>query len=371
MILSDPTLDAWVPRGEKDIAVMMSGGVDSSVAALLLNEQGWNVVGVTMKIPYAESCDYKRSCCGMEAAYVCRDLGIAHYFIDVCEDFRRLVIDNFRESYLSGCTPSPCVDCNTELKFSRVWDFVSESLGVTHLATGHYSRVLRENDDVYLARAADLTKDQSYFLYGITRDKLRRLHLPLGNMRKSDAREIAAQHRLAVARREESMELCFAGEGDYRKAMGEGVSEPGPIVDTLGNEIGQHEGIHRFTVGQRSGIGIASREALYVTKLDATSNTITVGPRVCLIADFVRANELNVLLPKLLRVGQTFYGKVRSQGDPEPCVISKLADDTISVRFVEAVYAPAPGQRLVLYDELGRIAAGGVILVKDESNLYG
>lgn len=339
---------------------MMSGGVDSSVTAHLLRREGWNVVGVTMKIPYADGCDVKRSCCGTQAAYISDQLGIPHYFLDVQEAFTKRVIEPFREWYAQGRTPSPCVDCNTEIKFDYAWDRISEELGVDHFATGHYARVTVEGDAAYLSRAADLSRDQSYFLYGIKRDRLANLRLPLGELTKTRVREIAREAHLPVASRQDSMELCFAGEDDYRNALGESAHRPGSIVNEAGEVIGEHTGIANYTIGQRKGIGIAAAEPLFVSRIDPFANTITAAPRSALFATNVRACCVNILIPDLTQPGTNLLGKIRSQGDPEPCTISQI-DPTLSVTFTHPTFAPTPGQRLVLYDEGGRVVAGGVI----------
>lgn len=343
---------------------MMSGGVDSSVAALLLKQSGWEVVGVTMKIPYAEGCDRERSCCGIEAAYVCRDLDVPHYYIDVREEFERCVIQPFREWYLQGRTPSPCVDCNTDLKFRLVWDFVSSELGIDEIATGHYASVIRENGAAFLARAADRSRDQSYFLYGVERDRLPRLHLPLGDKTKAQVRAIARKAGLPVARRQDSMELCFAAEGDYRKAVGGWLGEPGPIVDISGSVIGSHSGIGAFTIGQRRGIRVAAGQRLFVVDIRREDNTVVVGPREHLWANDVRAGCVNTLIPDLITQGSRLFGKIRSQGEPSPCRVTDTDSNGLSVTFDEPQFAPTPGQRLVLYDSLGRVAAGGIITRK-------
>lgn len=342
----------------------MSGGVDSSVAALLLKQDGWDVVGLTMKIPYAEGCGLKRSCCGIEAAYVCRDLDIPHYYLDVREEFERCVIQPFREWYLQGRTPSPCVDCNTDLKFRLAWDFAASELGVADLATGHYATVLTDNGEAFLARASDKSRDQSYFLYGIRRDKLANLHLPLGGRTKSQVRAIARGAGLPVARRQDSMELCFAAEGDYRRVLGGYLGEPGPIVDTEGSVIGTHSGIGGFTIGQRKGIRIAAGKPLFVVDIRREDNTVVVGPRESLLAVEVYAECANILIPDMIKPGTRLFGRIRSQGEPSPCEVLFAGEVSLCVRFDEPQFAPTPGQRLVLYDCRGRVAAGGVITRK-------
>ncbi len=360
--LAEPTTKPWTKGGDpsRDIAVLMSGGVDSSVTALLLREAGWNVLGITMKIPVAENCDAKRSCCGLEAGYVARHLDIAHYYIDVRESFHRLVIDPFRRDYARGRTPSPCVDCNTLFKFGLVWNFLEEQFGIRNLATGHYARIVRADVEAYLRRGEDHSRDQSYFLYGIPRDRLPCFHLPLGEMSKDEVRKLARQAKLPVARRQDSMELCFAAEGDYRTALG---AEPvkGPVLDTEGNVIGQHDGIVNYTVGQRKGVGVAAGKPMYVVRVSAEDNSVTIGPRECVETYEVSAEEANVLIPELAQAGQALHGKIRSQGEPSRCLLVQADGHNITARFDETQFAPAAGQRLVLYDDQDRVVVGGVI----------
>jgi tRNA-specific 2-thiouridylase len=360
--LGAPTTQEWRPGDDpdRDIAVLMSGGVDSSVTAMLLRDAGWNVLGITMKIPVAENCDVKRSCCGLEAGYVARDLGVAHYYLDVREAFEQLVIEPFRRAYEQGRTPSPCVDCNTLFKFGLVWNFIEAQFGVSSLATGHYARVVRCEGRAYLVRGEDRSRDQSYFLYGVPRERLDRFYLPLGDLSKPEVRRLAREAKLPVARRQDSMELCFAAEGDYRAALGS-RTEKGPILDAAGNAIGEHDGIANYTVGQRKGVRIAAGKPLYVTAISAVDNSITLGTRGQAETCEVRAEDVNVLIPELMLAGQEIYGKIRSQGEPSSCVLTEVDGSNIGVRFDEPQFAPTPGQRLVLYDGEGRVVAGGVI----------
>jgi len=358
--LHPPTLEPWAGDPERAVAVLMSGGVDSSVTALLLKRAGWDVLGITMKIPTAQSRDCKRSCCGVEAAYVAKDLGIAHYYLDVRQAFVDLVIEPFRKAYARGETPSPCVDCNTVFKFGLVWDFIEETFGIMRMATGHYARVVQTESGARLARATDARKDQSYFLYGIPARRLPYFMLPLGEMTKQDVRDLARQAKLPVARRPESMELCFAGEGDYRNAL-QAQPVDGPILDMAGREIGRHGGIANFTVGQRKGTGIAVGRPLYVVKINAVENSITVGEWDEVSRRNVRAREINVLVPGELQTKARLLGKIRSQGEPLPCVVTDLDGDRLEVEFDRAQFAPTPGQRLVLYNAEGQVVVGGVI----------
>jgi tRNA-specific 2-thiouridylase len=361
--LLEPSLSPWEPKREpsKQIAVLMSGGVDSSITAYLLKEQGWEVLGITMKIPV--SCNTKsRGCCGADAAFVCGELNIPHYSVDITTAFEELIIKQFRLSYSRGETPSPCVDCNTLLKFSLLWDFLEETFGMSYLATGHYAKVSKTADQTRLGRAKDKAKDQSYFLYGITREKLGRFVLPLGGLKKDEVRATAAQLNLGVADKPESMELCFAREGDYRLALdGVEANSPGDITDMQGNIISRHKGIAHYTLGQRQGIGFAGGKPLYVGKIDAGTNTIALGTREEVSTRTVMANQINVLIPEELAMDRQYFGKIRSYGDPRLCKLIDVGETNITVEFEAPQFAPCPGQRLVLYNSDDNIVAGGTI----------
>jgi tRNA-specific 2-thiouridylase len=361
--LLPPTFAPWASAKpiDRQVAVLMSGGVDSSVTAHLLRSTGWEVLGVTMKIPVA--CDTGlRGCCGADAAFVCNELGIPHYFVDVTEAFNDVIIQPFRAAYSHGQTPNPCVDCNTFLKFSLVWDLLQEEFGITQLATGHYAKVIRDGQSVYLRRAEDRDKDQSYFLYGIPRPRLPGLILPLGDLTKQQVRTIASGLRLSVADKAESMELCFAGEQDYRLALeNDAANHPGDMTDMQGKKIGVHKGIANYTLGQRRGLGFAGGKPLYVGRIDAAANTVALGTREEVSTRIVRAACRNTLLPERLVSDARLSGKIRSYGDPRPCRLVDLTLDGMTVEFEQAQFAPCPGQRLVLYDESDNVVAGGVI----------
>jgi tRNA-specific 2-thiouridylase len=361
--LLEPSLSPWEPKKEpsKQIAVLMSGGVDSSVTAYLLKEQGWDVLGITMKIPI--SCNTNsRGCCGADAAFVCSELNIPHYFVDVTEAFEQLIIERFRQSYAMGETPNPCVDCNTLLKFSLVWDFLEETFAISYLATGHYARVIKTDSCVRLRRARDKAKDQSYFIYGIPKEKLGRFVLPLGELKKDEVRSIAAQLNLSIADKPESMELCFAGEGDYRVALlGAEANQDGDITDMQGKKIGTHKGIANYTLGQRRGVGFAGGKPLYVGKIDAPSNTIALGTKDEVSSCIITANQINALILEELAANKQVYGKIRSYGDPQPCNIVDVNQTDMTVEFDKPQFAPCSGQRLVLYNSDDNIVAGGTI----------
>jgi tRNA-specific 2-thiouridylase len=361
--LLPPTFSPWEPTKltDRQVAVLMSGGVDSSVTAHLLKCTGWEVLGVTMKIPVACNTG-PRGCCGADAAFVCHELGLPHYFVDVTEAFDDIIIRPFRDAYSCGQTPNPCVDCNSFLKFSLVWDRLQDEFGIARLATGHYARVIHENHGAYLRRARDKDKDQSYFLYGIPRHRLPNLILPLGNLTKQEVRTMAAELRLSVAEKAESMELCFAGEQDYRLALeDDAANRPGDMIDMQGRKIGVHKGIANYTLGQRRGLGFAGGKPLYVGRIDAVANTVALGTREEVSTRIVRAANRNTLVPESLIPDARLFGKIRSYGDPRPCRLIDLTPDRMTVEFDEPQFAPCPGQRLVLYDEQEDVVAGGVI----------
>ena len=370
--LISSNLAPWEPVHDagRQIMVLMSGGVDSSVTAHLLREQGWDVLGITMRIPVACRTD-KRGCCGAEAAYVCGQLGLAHYFIDVTEAFNELVIERFRADYRRGLTPNPCVECNTFLKFMLVWDLVEKELGIRYLATGHYARAHRSTGippvnhgleaHTTLRRACNHEKDQSYFLYGIPRKRLPFFVLPLGELKKDEVRAIAQEIGLGVADKAESMELCFAGQGDYRTALNDG-EKPGELVDMDGKTIGTHKGIAHYTLGQRRGLGYAAGEPVYVARIDAAKNIVALGTKDQVHHAVIHADDVNVLIPEQMQTGAKLSGKLRSYGTPtQPCEIIAFTDDTVSVRFEEKQFAPSPGQKLVLYNDNDEVVAGGTI----------
>lgn len=361
--LLPPSLSAWQPAGpvSRQIAVLMSGGVDSSVTAYLLGSRGWEVLGITMKMPvFGQPAKPKDPAAVVS---VCDKLGIPHYFVDVTEAFEELIIGRFRQSYANGQTPNPCADCNRLLKFSLVWELAEQEFGIRHLATGHYAQIVKAGGEMYLGKAKDQTKDQSYFLYGIGAEKFSRLVFPLGEMTKDKVRSTAVQLDLSVAERAESMELCFAGEGDYRRVLAENqVNKTGDITDMDGNRIGAHKGIANYTLGQRRGIGFAGGRPLYVGKIDARTNTIALGTREQVCCQVVRADNINVLIPQQFAAGSGCFGKIRSYTQANRCKIISAESDKMTVEFDQPQFASSAGQKLVLYNEDDFIIAGGTIV---------
>lgn len=352
----DSMSSPWKDGAQKKLAVLMSGGVDSSVAALLLQRSGFDVAGVTMDL-FGDG-DFTVS----SAADVCRALSIPHFYANISDEFRRLVISPFCDAYKEGKTPNPCSTCNERVKLGAMVDMMEQAWGSDFdIATGHYARIVREGGRSFLARAKYKKKDQSYFLSGIKSKLLNRLHFPLGYVSdKEEVREIAREAALPVAEKPESMEICFAAEDDYRKLIG-GESRPGPIIDRQGRALGMHKGLTGYTLGQRKGLGVSAPFPLFVVEIRITDNTLVVAPREEAFKKDVSADCLNVLIEEELREGNVLYGKIRSQGDPQLCRIVHIKEGAVSVEFDEAVFAPAPGQRLVLYTSGKLVAAGGVI----------
>jgi tRNA-specific 2-thiouridylase len=339
----------------------MSGGVDSSVAAALLLEQGHDVTGVTMRLwPSDEDED---GCCAVNATHdakrVCDLLGIAHYTVDYRSAFEREIVDAFADEYARGRTPNPCVECNVRLKFTEllaeVW-----SRGADYLATGHYARIVRDaSGEAWLARGLDSDKDQSYFLYRLTAEQARRVLFPVGELRKSDVRSFARRLILPVAEKAESQEACFAADGDYLPAVRSRRPEAfatGEIVDESGTVLGMHAGIPAYTVGQRKGLGIGGAgDPLYVLALDAEANRIIVGPASRLGTDSVRAERV------VWRGGPTesVMACVRYRMNAVPAV-ARFDGKTLDVAFESRLPGISPGQSVVCYR--GDIVIGGGVI---------
>lgn len=355
----EPSFEPWQPRADAgDVAVLMSGGVDSSLSAALLKEAGRRVVGVTMKVPRIGGGALRTPAPSPAVLDVCRHLGIPHYFMDIRPAFERFVLDPFRAEYAAGRTPNPCVNCNQRIKFGLVCDAIEAHLGVRHVATGHYARIVEYDGRPCLARGRDRSKDQSYFMYRIPPARLPLIVFPLGEMTKPQVRSMARERGLPVADADESMELCFAGDGDYRGLLlGEAGRRPGPIVDTRGRELGRHEGIAHYTVGQRRGLRVAAGRPLYVVRICPDTNTVVLGPKEDALCRRVTAVRLSLAAPERIAPGARLTAKLRSAGDPAAATILESGPDSIEVEFDEPQFAPTPGQSLVLYD--GDAVLGG------------
>ncbi len=347
----------------------MSGGVDSSVAAYLLKEQGYDVTGVTMQIwQDADACEIGRNggCCGQSAAEDARraaqTLGIPHYVMNFKDIFKEKVIDNFISEYLCGHTPNPCIRCNRFVKWEA---FLERSLriGAEYIATGHYARVRRlENGRYAVCRSASRSKDQSYALYSLTQFQLAHTLTPVGGYDKDEIRSIARKAGLSVADKPDSQEICFIPDNDY-SAFLEGhaqVPPPGNFVDQQGNVLGEHRGIHRYTIGQRKGLNISAGKPLYVCGIRPGANEVVLGDGEDVYTSRALCSDVNYMaVPDFKGLG-TIAAKVRYGGKEYPCVIDEEKDGRASCTFLEKARAAAPGQAIVFYKG-ERVLGGGTI----------
>jgi len=343
--------------------VAMSGGVDSSVAAALLKEQGYEVIGVTMCLNVPDAHGRKPACCGTQgiadAKRVSDILGIPHYVLNFGKEMQEYVIDEFVREYSLGRTPNPCVTCNEFVKFEALLNKVS-GLGADLLATGHYARVVNSDGKFYLKKSADNKKDQSYFLYRLTQDKLSRIVFPLGDHRKNEVRKIAKKLGLGVADKEDSQEICFipGSYGEFlRQRLGKQVA-PGDIIDQDGNKIGRHRGTVYYTIGQREGLGLARGYPVYVSSIDAKKNIIRIGGKECLMKKKFLVG--NTVFPSgAVSAGEKFSVRIRHLA-PEYAGEITLRGQDCEVCLEEKVFAITPGQSAVFYKG-DTVAGGGII----------
>jgi tRNA-specific 2-thiouridylase len=349
------------------VVVAMSGGVDSSVAAALLREQGLDVIGVTMRL-----MDDDRSgtgpggCCGLDAvrdaARVAARLGIPHYPLDFRQQLEQEVVADFCREYSRGRTPSPCIRCNDILKFRLLLGRLDE-FGAERLATGHHARVARAAEKWRLLRARDRAKDQSYFLYRMDQDQLGRVLMPVGELTKSEVRDRARELGLPVADKPDSQEICFIPGDDYAAFLAERCPEaftPGPVTDRDGNEVGEHRGIGHFTVGQRRGLGIPFGERRYVVRIDVDSNTVVVGTEEDARSRGAELEDLRWVAGRA--PGEDFRAlvKVRNVHAGGMATVTLRGRDRAAVAFDEPQWAVCPGQAAVLYDD-DIVLGGGII----------
>lgn len=348
------------------VVLGMSGGVDSSVSAYLLKEQGYDVVGVTMKV-WPQDCISRAEdkCCGpsaiADARGVAHALGIPHYVVDESDQFEKLVIDYFASEYQAGRTPNPCVMCNEKLKFGNLWD-KARSLGAQYIATGHYAIIEHHADRAVLRKGRDPRKDQSYFLFSLRQEQLRRALCPLGEMSKPEIRDIARKIGLKVAEKIDSQEICFVPGNDYKaflkSHMGSGEFHPGGIYDKAGNRIAEHDGIEMFTIGQRKGLPGGSPHPLYVIDIDPETSSVIVGEAEDLVTgEFEMSNTL-----WHSEGGEPFEAsvKIRYAHPGAPATVYPGDKHTARVVLHEPQKAVTPGQAAVCYDG-DRVLGGGWI----------
>ena len=349
------------------VCVAMSGGVDSSVAAVLLQEQGYELSGVNLRIFHNEDLGESRekTCCSLadaeDAALVARRLGFPFYVFDFAQVFRDTVIRDFVEEYQVGHTPNPCAVCNREVKFGALLRRV-QALGQDFLATGHYAQVERDPDSgrYLLKRAADRSKDQTYFLYMLTQDQLAHTLFPLGGLHKAEVRQIAETRGLVNARKHDSQDICFVPDGKYADFIERTTGHPsptGPFLDREGRVLGQHKGLIRYTRGQHKGLGLSTEEPLYVLEKDAAANTIRLGPDSALWTTELTAEQVNLISMPELTVPLRVTAKTRYSQREAAATVTSLPDGCIHVVFDEPQRAITAGQAVVLYD--GEYVVGG------------
>lgn len=360
------------------IAVAMSGGVDSSTVAAMLRAEGHNVIGLTMQLWNQRRLAGKEGmpessqgrCCSLDDVYdarrVAQQIGIPYYVVNHEERFERDVIRPFVQEYVSGRTPIPCSLCNNHLKFDQLL-IVAQQIGSTRVATGHYARVAFDHarGRWLLKRPADASKDQTYFLFGLTQEQLSRTLFPLGDMTKPEVRVLAHKHGLALAEKPDSQEICFVPGGDYKRFIDAYLSEQGEklpdtagdLVTTNGDVIGEHGGIHNFTVGQRKGLGVAMGSPLYVIQISGANKQVIVGGEEHLYSRTLRTRRVNLIAVDDLHEPMRVTVKIRHRHEAAAAVIERIGDDEILATFDEPQRAVTPGQAAVFYDR--EVVVGG------------
>jgi tRNA-specific 2-thiouridylase len=355
------------------VAVAMSGGVDSSAVAAMLVEEGYNVIGLTIKTYNYEQVGgnflSESSCCSLDgindARMVADKVGFPHYVLDLTKQFGRAVIDNFVDEYLHGRTPNPCVKCNREIKWEELIRKAT-ALGADFIATGHYAKVRYDDSRkrYVLSRGKDRTKDQSYALWGLTQHSLSKTMFPLGDLTKPEVREFSEKVGLRTARKAESFEICFVPDNDYERFLRDRHPElqklDGGDLVMQGKVVGKHRGVPFYTIGQRRGIGFSNGQAVYVTRIDYENNVIELGPESELMHRTLIAREVNLIAVDHLENDVRAIAKIRYKDDGSPATVSPLDDGSVKVVFDEPKRAITPGQSVVFYDA-DDVVGGGII----------
>lgn len=345
------------------VVVGLSGGVDSSVAAATLHQQGHDVIGLTLWLMKG-----KGQCCSegmVDAAQLCEELKIPYHVVDTRELFEEKIIDYLVEGYSQGVTPLPCSQCNRSVKFGPMLDYARQELGAEAIATGHYARITHNptSGRYELRRAVDRTKDQSYFLYDLTQEQLGATQFPLGDQTKVETRAMATQLGLHTAEKPESQDLCLIEQhGSMQSFLDKYLApKPGDIVDTDGQVLGQHTGIHHYTIGQRKGLGIAAPAPLYVVALDVARNQVVVGERDSVHQPDCRVNRVNWVSMAAPDAPITATVQIRYRSPAVPATVIPLTDGSVKLAFAEPQFSVSPGQAAVWYDDDDRVLGGGII----------
>lgn len=367
--ISRNEIKSTFPKNDKKVLVAMSGGVDSSVSALLLSRQGYEVIGSTMRLwefPIYES--YLKSCCSIigiwDARDICRKLNFAHFTLDLRNIFKQKVVDYFCNQYLLGKTPNPCIMCNKYIKFNALIS-IAEKLGAPIIATGHYVSIEKDSNSnkFIIKRAKDRNKDQSYVFWKLNQEQLSKIICPLGNYKKSEIRGIAQKNNLKIASKIESQDICFIPDGNYGNFIEKNLNikiEPGPIVDLNNNILGQHKGFPFYTIGQRKGLGISYKEPLYVKKIIPDTNTLIVGNSKQLMGKELTASDINFIFFDKLESEMKVKAKIRYRDELEPALVVPISKDRVKVIFDKPKWAITPGQSVVFYENEILIGGGEI-----------
>ena len=357
----------------KKALIAMSGGVDSSVAAYLMQQRGWDCIGVTMRLFRNEDAGISRSrsCCSLDdvedARSVAYRLGMPYYVFNFTDDFRAQVMQRFVCAYENGATPNPCIDCNRYLKFDRLYHRAGE-LGCDCVVTGHYARIEEREGRYFLQRAADPSKDQSYVLYDLTQEQLAHTRFPLGELSKTETRKIAQEQGFFNAEKPDSQDICFVPDGDYAKVIENRTGktpEPGPFLDLNGKVVGTHRGIIHYTVGQRRGLRMPSDGKIYVVKILPEQNAVVVGPNEALFTRECTVPGMHWISGEAPALPLRCSAKTRYRQPEQPCTVYPAGEGGIRLVFDEPLRAITPGQSAVLYD--GDTVLGGGIIAREES----
>ena len=362
----------------KTVVAAMSGGVDSSAAAALLKEQGYNVIGITLNVWPREETACARTCCSItdvdDARMVCSKLGIPHYVLNMRDTFKKSVIDYFVDEYMLGRTPNPCIACNEHVKFKAMMK-KAEALGADYIATGHYATIEHNNitNEYLLHRSFDIHKDQTYVLYMLTQNQLSKILLPCGGYDKKQVRAIAEKYELPTFKKPDSQDLCFIGAGGYAGFIRKNCSalaRPGDLIDSTGHVIGRHDGIYNFTIGQHKGLGKFSNEKLYVTEINAQSAQVFVGKNEELFASEMLVEDMKYMLSGHIIDGQATKVKIRYNSPEADAVTHFLPDGRLKVIFAKPQRAITPGQAAVFYKH-DVVLGGGVIAQSFKNSEWG